>query len=118
MCRCDDLIAGLYTKSSQSEINCVRAISARDATFYAKRTRPFVLKRIHVPPANVGRLGDDGSNRGVDFLFNRQILRVQINKGDFHSEKLEVREQKSGSAERTRADEEGARDCLRKCPRR
>src|SRR5215471_21820863 len=105
MCRRDDLVAGLYTKSSQSEINCVRAIGARDATLYAKRTRPFVLKGIHVPPANVGRFGDDGSNCGIDFLFNRQILRVQINKGDFHAQKLETEVR---SAERTRADEEGA----------
>jgi hypothetical protein len=44
-------------------------------------------------------------------------LRVQVNKGDFHAQKLKVRDQKSGSAERTRADEEGARDFLHKCPR-
>src|SRR5438552_3946002 len=98
MCRRDHLVAGLYTKSPQGDVNRVCPIRAGDAAFHANRARPCLLKGVHVPPTNVSRLGDDFGNRAVDLLFDRQVLRVQINKGDFHEAELkrsEVRPQRS-----------------------
>jgi len=37
-----------------------------------------------VPPANVSRLSDHVGNGLVDLLFDRQVLRVEINEWDFH----------------------------------
>src|SRR5439155_4283755 len=88
----DDFVAGPETKSPQCDVDRVCAVCARDATLHAKRFRPRVLESVHVPSANVSRLGDHLGNGLVDLLFDRQVLRVEINEGDFHGKAA----QKSG----------------------
>ena len=71
MCRRDDLVAGLYTKCPQGDVNRVRPIRTGDTMLRASRARPCPLKGVHVPPTNVSRLCDDFGNRGIDLLFDR-----------------------------------------------
>ena len=83
MSRIDHFIAWLQTKCPQGDVDRVRAVRARDATLHAKRFRPRVLESVHVLSANVSRLGDHLGNGLVDLLFDRQVLRVEINEWDF-----------------------------------
>src|SRR5205823_9508511 len=93
MCRSDHFIAWLQAKCPQGDVDRIRAVCARDATFYAKRSRPCLLKSVHVASANVCRLGNDLCNRSIDLILDRQVLRVQVNERDFHGtgQKSEVR---------------------------
>ena len=84
MCRGDDFIAAFQAKPSQGDVDCVGPVRAGNAAFHAKRPRPCLLESIDVPPANVGRLGNDFGNRSVDLLLDREVLSVQVNEGDFH----------------------------------
>ena len=84
MCRGDHFIAWLQTKCPQGDVDRVRAVRARDTTFYTKRFRPRLLESVHMPPANVSRLSDHVGNGLVDLLFDRQVLRVEVNEWDFH----------------------------------
>ena len=71
MCRRDDLVAVLYTKCPQGDVNRVCPIRTGDTMLHAKRARPCLLKGVYVPPTNVSRLCDDFGNRAVDLLFDR-----------------------------------------------
>src|SRR6266487_1788356 len=84
MCRGDDFVAGLYTKSPEGNVNRVRPVCAGDTMLHTKSSCPCLLKSIHMSPANVSRLCNDLGNRAVDLLFDRQVLRVQVNEGDSH----------------------------------
>ena len=71
MCRSDHFIAWLQAKCPQGDVDCLRAVCARDATFYTKRFCPRLLESIHLSAANVSRLGDHVGNGLVDLLFDR-----------------------------------------------
>jgi hypothetical protein len=105
----DDFVARVYTKCPQGNVNRVRSVCAGNATLHAERSCPCLLEGFNVPPANVSRLGDDLSNGTVDLMFDRQVLRVQVHKGDSHGENSEIRNQES-LFRRVRGDEEGVRD--------
>src|SRR5207249_9323042 len=72
--------------------------------------RACLLESIDVPPANVSRLGDHFGNRPVDLLLDREVLGVQVNKGDFHDGGRRTEIGRASCRERVEMGEGGGRE--------
>ena len=98
MRRGDDFIAVTQAQCPQCHVDRVRAVRARDATLHAQRFRPRLFKSIHLPATNIGRLGNYFGDSLVNLVFDGQILRVKINKWNFHSRLFRIRTSESETA--------------------
>src|SRR6478736_1495060 len=87
MCRGNYFVPRPETKPPKCDVDCVGPVRTRDATLYTKCSRPRLLESVHVSAANVSRLSNHFGNGVVNLVFDRQVLRVQINEGDLHGDR-------------------------------
>ena len=82
--RRDHFISRFHSQTPHRNIERVRSVGAGNAVFDTDGFSPGLFKCIHVRASNKGGVGDHLCDRRIDLGFDAEVLRVQINKGNFH----------------------------------